>query len=388
MRSSKKSDPTPTSSSSDSFKRIGRPISLIAQVEQALRDAIIEDRFPEGKLPSEVELAEQLGVGRETVRLAAEVLQREGLLFKVRRRGTFTKPPCVAGHINSVDSKLFGYLQADFMEINGQEELANRTISGLIMHGALSEAGKIGFKLEAHHTSHMGLREAVQNLSENTRLRGLLIVSYTEDKMLRRLTARKLPTVLVDEDTKVPNINTVRDDSFEGARQAVLHLAGLGHQRIAYAHWNREDINRWRPMGYHRGMQEAGLRRLQKWELLTELTAAGAHKLVDKFLGMASRPTALYCFNNTLANLAIAEFKRRGIRVPKDVSVMGAGGEEVVDLTCHQVDWNQMGRTAVQILCRALAAPERHEAEHHLCAHTMRLGKTTAGPSLKGQISR
>ncbi len=86
MRSSKKSDPTPTSSSSDSFKRIGRSI---------------------------------------------------------------------------------------FMEINGQEELANRTISGLIMHGALSEAGKIGFRLEAHHTSHMGLREAVQNLRREHEATGI-----------------------------------------------------------------------------------------------------------------------------------------------------------------------------------------------------------------------
>ena len=367
-------------SDSNSFERLGRSVSLVAQVELALRDAIREDRFPDGKLPPEVELAEQLGVGRETVRLAAEVLQREGLLFKIRRRGTFTKSPLDPREIKSINTKLFGYLQADFMEINGQEELANQAISGLIMHGALSEAGKLGFRLEAHHSSHTGLREAVQNLNENTRLMGLIIVSYSEDKMLRRLTARNLHTVLVDEDTKVPQVNTVRDDSFEGARQAVLHLAKLGHKRIAYAHWNKDDINRWRPMGYHRGMQDAGLPRLQKWEFLTELTVEGARKLVDRFLGMAPRPTALYCFNNTLANLAIKEFKRRKVRVPNEVSVMGAGGEEVPNLTCHQVDWNLMGRTAVQILIRALADPERHETEHHLFPHAMRLGKTTASP--------
>ncbi|MEQ1824871.1 MAG: GntR family transcriptional regulator [Pirellula sp.] len=369
------------SNAPETFNRIGRTISLVAQVELALRSAIHENRFPNGKLPSEVELAEQLGVGRETVRLAAEVLQREGLLFKVRRRGTFTKPPCVPEQINKIESKLFGYLQADFTESKGQEELANRAISGLIMHGALSEAGVAGFRLEAHHTSHVGLREAVQHLCENARLRGLLIVSYSEDKMLRRLTARNLPVVLVDEDTKVPNVNTVRDDSFEGARQAVLHLAGLGHQRIAYAHWNRDDINRWRPMGYHRGMQDAGLRRMKKWELLTELTPPGARKLVDRFLGIATPPSALYCFNNTLAGIVISEFKKRGIRVPEDVSVMGAGGEEIHGLTCHQVDWNEMGRIAIQILFRAIADPEHHVPEHQLCKHTIRLGKTTAAPS-------
>jgi DNA-binding GntR family transcriptional regulator len=38
-----------------------------------------------------VELAEQLGVSRETVRLAAEAC-REGLLVKIRRKGTFVQP--------------------------------------------------------------------------------------------------------------------------------------------------------------------------------------------------------------------------------------------------------------------------------------------------------
>ena len=90
MAKSKSSVPSTLRSSS--LGRVERPLSLIAQVEQVLRQAIADDRFPDGKLPPEVELAEQLGVGRETVRLAAEVLQREGLLFKVRRRGTTRLP--------------------------------------------------------------------------------------------------------------------------------------------------------------------------------------------------------------------------------------------------------------------------------------------------------
>lgn len=55
--------------------RLDRPLSLSAQVERLLRQAIAEGRFADGKLPTEVELAEQLGVSRETVRLAAEVLR-------------------------------------------------------------------------------------------------------------------------------------------------------------------------------------------------------------------------------------------------------------------------------------------------------------------------
>lgn len=375
MVKSQKNGAARAKDSTAAFERIGRPVSLVAQVEHVLRQAIAENRFPDGKLPSEVELAEQLGVGRETVRQAAEFLQREGLLFKVRRRGTFTKPPRVPGQIRAVDSKLLGYLQADFVDSHGQEEVANRAISGLMLQGALAEAGKAEYKLEVHHTPYTRWKESVRGLGENTRLRGVVLASYSDDKILRRLTARDLPTVLIDEDTNVPKISSVRDDCFEGARQAVIYLAGLGHRRIAYAHWQKGDLNRWRPMGYQRGLKDAGLPHRNQMEILTELTVAGARKLIDQFLGLANRPTALYCFNNTLANYAIAEIRRRGLRVPEDFSVMGAGGEETPGLSCHQVDWYQMGRTAIQILLRMLADPENHEAEHHLSPHSMRVGQ-------------
>ena len=375
MAKSKSSVPSTLRSSS--LGRVERPLSLIAQVEQALRQAIADDRFPDGKLPPEVELAEQLGVGRETVRLAAEVLQREGLLFKVRRRGTFTRPPQTPGQIKSVESKRLGYLQTDFLGAQGKEEVANRAISGMMLQGALAEAGLAGFSLEVHHASHTRWREAVSGLIENTRLRGLILASYAEEKMLRRLTARELPVVLLDEDVNVPHIHTVRDDCFEGARMAVFHLAELGHRHIAYAHWQRDDQNRWRPMGFQRGLQDVGLPHRKQNEILTELTEAGTKKLIDRFLKLPVQPTALYCFNNTLANFAIAELHRRGIRVPNDVSIVGAGGEETPGLTCHQVDWYSMGRTAVQIMLRAISNLEQHKPEHYLSPHTLRLGTTT-----------
>jgi len=68
---------------------IGRDrLSRSNRHEQALRQAIVEGVFIDDRLPTEVELAEQFGVSRETVRRATEVLQREGLLTKYRRRGT------------------------------------------------------------------------------------------------------------------------------------------------------------------------------------------------------------------------------------------------------------------------------------------------------------
>ncbi len=88
-----------------------------------------------------------------------------------------------------------------------------------------------------------------------------------------------------------------------------------------------------RPLGYRKGMRDEGLYRRRQWEISTELTQAGVKQLVDRLLALRPVPTALYCFNYTLARLAIDELRQRGFRVPEDFSVMGAGGEQVRGLT-------------------------------------------------------
>lgn len=369
----------------DNFEvaRIDRPLSLVAQVERILRQAIAENRFPGDRLPTEVELADQLGVSRETVRRAAETLQREGLLVKIRRKGTFTHFPKLSFQIKVTESTLLGYLQANYPAAHGQAEAVTPAISGLMLQGAIEEAAKHRFELIVRQAPHMQMGDAFHHLHQNARLRGVIFASYGEEKLLRRVAGLGVPIVLVDHDLPLPQINSVRDDSFEGARQAIDHLAKLGHRRIAFAHWRHADLNPWRLRGYRQGLRDVGLSLRRKWEIPCELTEAGAHQVIDEFLALSPRPTALYCFNNSLARLVIDELSRRGLRVPEDVSILGGGGEEIPGLTCHQCDWQAMGRYAVQILVRTLSEPGKHAPEHHLSQHVLRPGRTTAPPPAK-----
>ncbi len=198
-----------------------------------------------GRLPTEVELAEQLGVSRETVRLAAEVLQREGLLVKIRRKGTFTTTPQKLLQLKAVEAKLLGYLQIDHRTMTGQEDAANRAISGLMLQGAIEEAGNKGYRLVAQRAPHTHLREAFSELYQHTQMSGVIFASYGEEKLLRRIVGLGLPALLLDHDLHLVRVNSVRDDSFEDARRAVQYLASLGHRRIAFAHWQQTELNPW-----------------------------------------------------------------------------------------------------------------------------------------------
>ena len=60
---------------------------------QLLREQIFRDQFPEGTpLPTEVALASEHGLSRQTVRRAFQELVAEGLVYRVRGRGTFVTP--------------------------------------------------------------------------------------------------------------------------------------------------------------------------------------------------------------------------------------------------------------------------------------------------------
>lgn len=354
------------------LSRLSRPVTLAARVEELLRRAIREGRFPGPRLPPAVELADELGVSRETVRLAEEALEREGLVLKVRRRGTLIQPPALA--LRTRKPPVIGYLQTDYASPDGPEEVTSQ-MAGLMLQGATREAGRAGCRLAVRHAAPTEMDRALGELTA-AGLRGVVFASFGEEKLVRRVLGLGLPAVLLDHELNVPRVGSIREDSLGGARRAVRHLAGLGHRRIAYAQWRLGDLNPWRLRGYREGLREARLPRRRRWELFTRLTEAGARGLAESLLSLRPRPTALLCFNNTLARLTVAELERRGVRVPKDLSVVGGGGEHVPDLACVQADWARMGREAVRMLLRA----KGRDLEHVLVPATLRRGRT-AGPT-------
>ncbi len=364
-------------------ERLERPVPLVAQVEQALRRAIAERAFPDGKLPTEVELAERFGVSRETVRRSTEVLQNEGLLRKVRRRGTI-----LAGDVRSVQwtaaahpSRLIAYVQAEYRGASGEVEGATAGIEGLMLQGVVQAAAAADWDVLVRSATPSRLRQTVEQLSTRHRVQGVIAASFAEDKALRRLGGRPLPIVLLDHDMPLPKVSSLRDDSAAGSRLAVEHLVSLGHRRIAYVHWHRAELNPWRLRGYREALRAAHIAVRRSYELYSEVTAAGARRAVTQLLALEPRPTAIVCFNNTVARHVIDALRPLGDRAGDELSVVGCGGEEVYGLTSCQSDWLELGRESMKLLLRQLHGPDPSaNIEHVQTLPKLQLGNTTAPP--------
>jgi len=82
------------------------PIPLYYQIAGFLREAIqslgnIKEGDSEISLPTESELSDYFDVHRGTVRHALEILEREGLIYRERGRGTFLQRPRVEQDIST-----------------------------------------------------------------------------------------------------------------------------------------------------------------------------------------------------------------------------------------------------------------------------------------------
>lgn len=71
---------------------IRRSPTLTEQAKVVLKDRILEGQFAGGRMPSESDLAAQLGVSRATVRSALSRLENEGVIVRKQGSGTFVNP--------------------------------------------------------------------------------------------------------------------------------------------------------------------------------------------------------------------------------------------------------------------------------------------------------
>ena len=70
-----------------------RKPSLTDQAKAYIKQRIINDEFHDGRIPSETELATELGVSRTTIRDALSRLENEGAVYRRQGSGTYVNKP-------------------------------------------------------------------------------------------------------------------------------------------------------------------------------------------------------------------------------------------------------------------------------------------------------
>lgn len=151
----------------------------------------------------------------------------------------------------------------------------------------------------------------------------------------QRLLDRPLPIVLVNGYAKELEAPFVSCDDRVAGELAVTHLVALGHRRIGMISGPNRFINTQRKLeGYRTAMKrEVGLadREIEDLVSLTLFGVEGGEVAADRLL--AKGVTGIVCASDMMALGAIRAARRRGLRVPEQVSVIGFDDSALIPFT-------------------------------------------------------
>lgn len=175
---------------------------------------------------------------------------------------------------------------------------------------------------------------------------------------LQRLKARGLACVLLQDPGADDSLPCVRVDIEQGAFLATGHLLSLGHRRVAHITDQRmlgQAVND-RLRGYRRALAERGMAFEPGLVIAGENSFAGGSKAMHALIGgPAGRPTAVFVFNDQMAIGGLHALASLGLRVPRDVALVGFDGTDLGAFSTPELSTvdhprQELGRLAASVV--------------------------------------
>jgi LacI family transcriptional regulator len=217
----------------------------------------------------------------------------------------------------------------------------------------------------------------LQRLRAAERAGAILITVDASSPSIKSIVDEGFPIVVVDPvrlgDT---NCVTIGATNYTGGVSATEHLLSLGHRRIAHAGGPAQvDVSKARLAGYLSALRTNGApiddSLITHSEFNYEAGRASAHTLLDR----PDRPTAIFAASDEIAQGLLEEARRRSIRVPQELSVIGFDNSFMASRTTPPlttiaqplVEMGQMAtRSLTQLISATLVATRHVELATHL----------------------
>ena len=203
------------------------------------------------------------------------------------------------------------------------------------------------------------------------------------------LTAAEIPVVAIASGRFQPDLSSVRIDDFRAAQEMTEHLLSFGHTRIAFikGHPN-QTASALRYEGFQAAMAAAGVAVDAGLVAQGYFTYRSGLEATEKLLDRKRPPTAIFASNDDMAAAAVSVAHRRGLDVPRDISVVGYDDTPTAttvwpELTTVRQPIAAMAETALELLLRSIRRRKDGEARvvvDHVVAHTLIKRDSVAAP--------
>lgn len=206
-------------------------------------------------------------------------------------------------------------------------QLISNLFYSFVIQGAIREATEREYNLIFAYVDHeyrgpVDLPKVIQE--QNTV--GVLAVQETSPAMIADIQSRGVPVVAVDCNPLPAGVGSLQMDNRRGGELLAEYLIDLGHKRLALiiGHGGRPSIDE-RVEGFLSAARARGVAVHPSSGLLRtdHFSFCEGLRVGKELLTRRVRPTAVFCANDEMATGVLRAARELGIRVPKELSVVG-----------------------------------------------------------------
>jgi GntR family transcriptional regulator, arabinose operon transcriptional repressor len=295
-------------------------------IKRHLQEEMASGRLKPGQaLPSETVLVETLKVARNTVRQALGELEREGVLRRVRGKGTFVSEDTPSG-------PLVGH---DLFVLIAPEPSSTSFVA--MLHGFEGVCREQGYQTVIRSTEDDVAKQAdaILQLIDSEFVGGVALLPTADMRTpayhVRPLQQRGIPVVLCHRGVPGVEAPVLALRGSEMGRLAGETLVKFGHRRVAFfARLPKMTIQ---PTGLEEGLRQAV--RAAGGDVPREFVHYGhsqsfnledheqeIFEALEQMCSRPDRPTAIMATFDPLAEMLYLLLGRLGLRVPEDISLM------------------------------------------------------------------
>lgn len=321
---------------------------------------------PHDPVPSESELAKLFGVSRMTTKLALELLAKQGLVYRLPRRGTFLANE---GHAAIADETLEpAELLVPQQEVKKQNLIAivvpnmDDYTSGIIAQ-VEQAAEQLDYEVLVKISRNPSDEDKIlKKLVDVTKVSGIIIFPKNSiacsDEVLR-LKLLRFPLVVIDRLFREIEIDSVYHNHYEGCYNLTKYLIDRGHRYIGFVSGrlvlstSREE----RYQGYIQCLMDysvpVNIRNIHL-EVSEDLDGEVNSDLVG-FLNQNKGMTAIVCSDDYIAARLMRAAYHLNLTIPDDLSLVGFSDIQFssmlpVPLTTARQSVEKLAHSSVKLL--------------------------------------
>jgi len=183
-----------------------------------------------------------------------------------------------------------------------------------------------------------------------------IMTSEMDEHLINELSNSRIPMVFLDTGTPRKGVSNIAIDYAAGIDAAVEHLTALGHTSIGFITGPMGLTSaRVRRRAFMRSLQRKGLQLDRKLIEEGNHRMDGGHEAMIRLLAKDPRPTAVLTSNDMTAIGAIGTLADRGLKIPRDISIIGFDDIELSAFTQPALTTVRLSRQEIaKVAFRAL----------------------------------